>query len=228
MALSIKTAQADALARAAAALTGETMPEGLTVAVRERLEKERARRNAEGDYVARAREAAARLRVHSDTRPVTKPNGTRRRETPDVIVADSSAVAAILFGEEMAGPLVERLVVARERLMSVVNYVEVGTVLAGRRHTQRERALAELDAFLEETGISLAAVDARRRRRRRCCSWGTVSGRRMCGWRWGAGSDGFGRPAGPRRRAAAGEPQVIVALSTPTLITVRKRVAVTV
>lgn len=77
-----------------------------------------------------------------------------------MIVVDSSAVAAILFGEGMAGPLVERLAASRERVMSVVNYVEVGTVLAGRRHTQRERALAELDAFLEEMGISLAAVDA--------------------------------------------------------------------
>lgn len=77
-----------------------------------------------------------------------------------MVVVDSSAVAAILFGEEMAGPLVERLAAARERVMSMVNYVEVGTVLAGRRHTQRERALVELDAFLEEMGISLAAVDA--------------------------------------------------------------------
>ncbi len=54
--------------------------------------------------------------------------------TPEVIVVDSSAVAAILFGEEMAGPLVERLAASRERVMSVVNYLEVGTVLAGRRH----------------------------------------------------------------------------------------------
>lgn len=72
MALSIKTAEADALARALAALTGETMTEAVTVALRERLEKERARRLASGDYVARVREAAARLRVHYDTRPVSK------------------------------------------------------------------------------------------------------------------------------------------------------------
>lgn len=72
MALSIKTAEADALARALAALTGETMTEAVTVALRERLEKERARRNSQEDYVARVREAAARLRVHYDTRPVGK------------------------------------------------------------------------------------------------------------------------------------------------------------
>lgn len=72
MALSIKAAEADALARALAALTGETMTEAVTVALRERLEKERARRNAEGDSVARVRDAAARMRVHCDTQPVCK------------------------------------------------------------------------------------------------------------------------------------------------------------
>ncbi len=72
MALSIKTNEADALARALAALTGETMTEAVTVALRERLARERARREAEGEYVARATQAAARLRVHYDTRPVTQ------------------------------------------------------------------------------------------------------------------------------------------------------------
>lgn len=72
MALRIKIAEADALARALAGLTGETMTEAVTVALRERLERERARREAEGDYVARVTKAAARLRVHYDTRPVSK------------------------------------------------------------------------------------------------------------------------------------------------------------
>ena len=77
-----------------------------------------------------------------------------------MVVVDSSAVAAILFGEAAAVPLLTRLGAARERVMSVVNYVEVGTVLAGRRLTQRERALAELDLFLDDVGIGLAPVDA--------------------------------------------------------------------
>ena len=77
-----------------------------------------------------------------------------------MIVVDSSAVAAILFGEAPAPRLLARLASARERVMSVVGYVEVGTVLAGRRRTQRERAQAELDLFLDATGIGLAPVDA--------------------------------------------------------------------
>ncbi len=95
-----------------------------------------------------------------------------------MIVVDSSAVAAILFGEAAAVPLLTRLGAARERVISVVNYVEVGTVLAGRRLTQRERALAELDLFLDEAGIGLAPVDAAQARaamRRGCGSgrgWG--------------------------------------------------------
>jgi antitoxin VapB len=43
MALSIKTEGVDHLARMLAALTGETMTEAVTVALRERLARERAR-----------------------------------------------------------------------------------------------------------------------------------------------------------------------------------------
>ena len=42
MALSIKTAEADELARSLARLTGETMTEAVTAALRERLARERA------------------------------------------------------------------------------------------------------------------------------------------------------------------------------------------
>ncbi len=44
--------------------------------------------------------------------------------------------------------------------MSVASYVETGTVLAGRRKTDRLRAIGDLDRFLEEAGIALAPVDA--------------------------------------------------------------------
>ena len=44
MALSIKNPEADQLARELAALTGESMTEAIVVALRERVERERARR----------------------------------------------------------------------------------------------------------------------------------------------------------------------------------------
>ena len=44
--------------------------------------------------------------------------------------------------------------------MSVASYVETGTVLAGRRRTDRLQAIADLDAFLDEAGITLAPIEA--------------------------------------------------------------------
>ena len=75
-------------------------------------------------------------------------------------MVDSSAVVASLFRETRREALVARMGAARERVMSVVNYVETGTVLAGRRRAPGMRAVADLDAFLDEAGIGLAAVDA--------------------------------------------------------------------
>ena len=72
MALSIKTAEADALARSLARLTGETMTEAVTAALRERLARERARREAEVSLPARLTELSARLRSAYDTRPVSR------------------------------------------------------------------------------------------------------------------------------------------------------------
>ena len=70
MALSIKTEEADRLARALAGLTGETMTEAVTATLRERLARER--REAGEEYAERVAAAAARLRVRYDTRPVSK------------------------------------------------------------------------------------------------------------------------------------------------------------
>jgi ribonuclease VapC len=73
-----------------------------------------------------------------------------------LIVVDSSAVVAIMFGEAEAGRLIQRLALERERLLSAANYVETGTVLAG-RHKTPQKALTDLDRFLSEAG--LAPVD---------------------------------------------------------------------
>ncbi len=75
-----------------------------------------------------------------------------------MIVVDSSAVIAILFGETLAGALAARLAMDQDRLMSVASYLETGTVLAGRRSTDRWLAIDELDRFLDEAGIRLAPV----------------------------------------------------------------------
>jgi uncharacterized protein with PIN domain len=46
-------------------------------------------------------------------------------------------IVAILFDESSAGALVSRLAKETERVISVASYLEVGTVLAGRRWTER-------------------------------------------------------------------------------------------
>jgi ribonuclease VapC len=76
-----------------------------------------------------------------------------------VIVVDSSAVVAILFGEASADALLDRLLADPQRIMSVASYVETGTVLAGRVRGNRMRAIEDLDSFLDATNIVLASVD---------------------------------------------------------------------
>lgn len=72
MALSIKTDEADLLARRLARLTGESMTKAVTVALRERLQREEARRADAGELPARLARLSARLRSAYDTRPVTR------------------------------------------------------------------------------------------------------------------------------------------------------------
>jgi antitoxin VapB len=72
MALSIKTEEADRLARRLAKLTGETMTEAVTVALRERLSREEARRKVDEDLPARLAAWSRRFRAKYDTRPVTQ------------------------------------------------------------------------------------------------------------------------------------------------------------
>jgi ribonuclease VapC len=76
-----------------------------------------------------------------------------------MIVVDSSAVVAILFGEPSAAALLARLAADPDRVMSVASYLETGTVLASRRRSDRLRAIDDLDAFLDEAGITLAPID---------------------------------------------------------------------
>ncbi len=73
MALSIKTDEADRLARKLAQLKGETMTEAVTVALRERLEREeQAALRTPKQKLAELNIILARMRPGLDTRPVTK------------------------------------------------------------------------------------------------------------------------------------------------------------
>jgi antitoxin VapB len=71
MALSIKTEEADRLARRLAKLTGETMTEAVTVALRERLAREEACRKRQEELPAIIAKWQKRFRENFDTRPVT-------------------------------------------------------------------------------------------------------------------------------------------------------------
>ena len=81
-----------------------------------------------------------------------------------MIVVDSSAVIAMMFGEPAGAALALRLAGDVERVMSTASYLEGGIVLAGRRRADRLQAVDDLDAFLTEAGISLEAVDANQAR----------------------------------------------------------------
>ena len=72
MALSIKTEEADRLARELSRLTGETMTDAITQAMRERLERLRAEQEAQSDYVSRMKAFVRQRANRYDRRPVTK------------------------------------------------------------------------------------------------------------------------------------------------------------
>ena len=72
MALSIKTEEADRLARELSRLTGETMTDAITQAMRERLDRLRAEQEAQSDYVSRMKAFVRQRADRYNRRPVTK------------------------------------------------------------------------------------------------------------------------------------------------------------
>jgi antitoxin VapB len=72
MALSIKTEEADRLARELAELRGESITQAVTVALREQCARERARPRMPDEKEAAIDAILARIRSHLDMRPVTK------------------------------------------------------------------------------------------------------------------------------------------------------------
>lgn len=77
-----------------------------------------------------------------------------------MMVVDSSAIIAILFEESESRDCIKALESAVSRLISAVNYVETGTVLAGRLNDKRRpKAIGILDEFLVTLGIDIAPLD---------------------------------------------------------------------
>lgn len=77
-----------------------------------------------------------------------------------MIVVDSSAIIAILFSEPDGPACTTALEAASSRLISAANYVETGTVLAGRlQDKRRSMAINILDNFLTLLGIGIAPLD---------------------------------------------------------------------
>jgi len=72
------------------------------------------------------------------------------------MVIDSSALAAILFGEHECRSFIEAIEGAGERLMSVANWVEVSIVLTARHGAEGDLALQR---FIERAGIEIVPVD---------------------------------------------------------------------
>jgi ribonuclease VapC len=76
------------------------------------------------------------------------------------MVVDASAIIAIMFEEAEAPDCMAALQTEALRLISAVNYVEAGTVMAGRiKDGDWHEAIADLDAFLSDFGIAVAPID---------------------------------------------------------------------
>ncbi len=99
-----------------------------------------------------------------------------------MIVVDASAVIAMLFGEPQSSVLAARLAADRDRVISVASYIEAGTVLAGRRRSDRLLAIDDLDTFLSAAGIEIAPTDATQAR---------LALRARIGYGWGMGHGGL-------------------------------------
>ena len=77
-----------------------------------------------------------------------------------MIVIDSSAIIAMLFREPQDAVCSQAMGAATHRLISAVNYVEAGAVLAGRMQAKdRDKAVDDLDAFLAAFDIEIAETN---------------------------------------------------------------------
>ena len=82
------------------------------------------------------------------------------KNSPDMLVIDTSAIIAILIGEEPAETLKDRIMQAEigSRWMSVASYIEAGTVFAGRIADPLTNAAQGLDMLLSAMSVTLVPV----------------------------------------------------------------------
>ena len=94
------------------------------------------------------------------------------------MIVYSSAVLAVLLGEEDA-PLYAAIIENADGLqMSAVSALEVALVIGGRK---REAGLAALDRFMERSGIRIVAFDTEQLRLAREAWWSYGKGRHAAG-----------------------------------------------
>lgn len=91
---------------------------------------------------------------------------TRRRNwVGRMLVVDSSALIALLLEEPEGAACAKAIADATVRVISAANYVEAGTVLAGRAKPGEEhQAIVDLDAFLAAFQIGIAPLDEQQAR----------------------------------------------------------------
>ncbi len=78
-----------------------------------------------------------------------------------MIVIDSSAVIAIILDESQSEQLAQKILATETegRFMSVANYIEAGTVLAGHSGKMPENGIGLIDGFIDVYNITLAPID---------------------------------------------------------------------
>ena len=72
------------------------------------------------------------------------------------MVIDSSALAAILFGEPERRQFIESIEAAESKLLSVANWLEISIIIEARKGAEGSR---DLEQFIERAGIEIAPVD---------------------------------------------------------------------
>lgn len=77
-----------------------------------------------------------------------------------MLVVDTSALMAILLGEPEAEELRARIASASERVISAANFVELGTVIAGRSGKGDAQAVLACDRLLAAAAITIAPITA--------------------------------------------------------------------
>tara|TARA_R110002072_G_scaffold190482_6_gene347478 strand:+ start:233 stop:640 length:408 start_codon:yes stop_codon:yes gene_type:complete len=77
-----------------------------------------------------------------------------------MIVVDTSALIAILFGEPEADELRGCIAGATARVMSAANFVELGTVIAGRSGPGNAQAVLACERLLAAADITIAPITA--------------------------------------------------------------------